>query len=271
MVLTLVGIQVANVIERTNVPGEGRVIAIDRVSESLKTIESESKSTPSICCGAVGQVQGCSTKSMVLPEVWREVDWTHSAGWTSCRALEPGEAAPAPKSMADVYNARGKPIIYEYGDHGYSEDGKFCEAAFTYLKRVSLCMTLEGHPVTIENVVKALHTLDKAHFKRLTETLNVENVRFTGLNDKYSDVYRIDCERAHLSVRAVGQMVPVHVPLRPPEPLTIGELLSLVHVLLAMVEPESCGVELSSPRTLTVILNAEGVVTALPGTLEPGR
>eukprot|EP00971_Amphidinium_carterae_P207461 4116249-Amphidinium_carterae.1 len=129
------------------------------------------------------------------------------SGWKSCRALEPGEAAVPPKNMADVYNARGKPIIYEYGDHGYSEMEKFCEAAFTYLKRVSLCSTLEGHPVTIENVVKALHTMDRAHFKRLTETLNVENVKFKGLNEKYADVYSIHCERSYLSVRAVGQMV----------------------------------------------------------------
>eukprot|EP00971_Amphidinium_carterae_P115537 2288222-Amphidinium_carterae.2 len=34
-------------------------------------------------------------------------------------------------------------------------------------------------------------------------------------------------------------MLPVHVPLRPPEPLSLGELVSLVHVLLALVEPES--------------------------------
>eukprot|EP00971_Amphidinium_carterae_P033198 653750-Amphidinium_carterae.1 len=52
-------------------------------------------------------------------------------GWKSCQALEPEEAASVPKNMADVYNARGQPIIYEYGE-------RFCEAAFTYLKRVSL-------------------------------------------------------------------------------------------------------------------------------------
>eukprot|EP00971_Amphidinium_carterae_P006584 129762-Amphidinium_carterae.1 len=93
-------------------------------------------------------------------------------GWSS-RALGPREAAEAPKNMADVYTARGRPIIYEYGNHDNTVDGKFCEAAFTYLKRVSLCTTPEGHPMNIESVVKALHTLDKAHFKRLTETLNV--------------------------------------------------------------------------------------------------
>eukprot|EP00971_Amphidinium_carterae_P106125 2101841-Amphidinium_carterae.1 len=74
--------------------------------------------------------------------------------------------------------------------------------------------------------MKALNRIDKAHFKRLTETLN-------------AGVYNIHCEKSYLSVRAVGQMVPVHVPLRPPEPLSLGELVSLVHVLLAWVEPES--------------------------------
>eukprot|EP00971_Amphidinium_carterae_P309699 6154615-Amphidinium_carterae.2 len=93
-------------------------------------------------------------------------------------------------------------------------------------------------PVTLENVVQALNKLDRAHFKRLTETLNVENVKFTRLHEKYEGVYRLHCEQAYLSVRALGQMVPVHVPLRPPEPLTLGELVSLAHVLLAMVEPE---------------------------------
>eukprot|EP00971_Amphidinium_carterae_P292971 5816703-Amphidinium_carterae.1 len=56
-------------------------------------------------------------------------------GWSNRRTVQPGEAASPPRSMSDVYNAKGRPIIYEYGDHGYSEMGNFCEAAFTYLKR----------------------------------------------------------------------------------------------------------------------------------------
>eukprot|EP00971_Amphidinium_carterae_P115536 2288222-Amphidinium_carterae.1 len=71
----------------------------------------------------------------------REPGWSHRHG--SAWGGQPGEAASAPKTMTDVINAKGRPIIYEYGDHGDSEMGKFCESAFTYLKRV---------PVTLENV-----------------------------------------------------------------------------------------------------------------------
>eukprot|EP00971_Amphidinium_carterae_P266845 5293203-Amphidinium_carterae.2 len=55
-------------------------------------------------------------------------------------------------------------------------------------------------PVTLENVVKALNKIDRAHFKRLTETLNVENVRFTKLHEKCEGVYHLHCEKAYLSV-----------------------------------------------------------------------
>eukprot|EP00971_Amphidinium_carterae_P181286 3596363-Amphidinium_carterae.1 len=91
--------------------------------------------------------------------------------------------------------------------------------------------------------MKALNRIDKAHFKRLTETLNVENVRFTGLNEKFAGVYNIHCERSYLSVRAVGQMVPVHVPLRPPEPLSLGELVSLVTCIggARIIQPQDEG------------------------------
>eukprot|EP00971_Amphidinium_carterae_P275526 5467157-Amphidinium_carterae.1 len=75
-----------------------------------------------------------------------------------------------------------------------SEMAKFCENAFTYLKRVTLCTHLEGKPVTLENVMKALNRIDRAHFKRLTETLNVENVKFTRLHEKYEGVYHLHCE-----------------------------------------------------------------------------
>eukprot|EP00971_Amphidinium_carterae_P205142 4071248-Amphidinium_carterae.1 len=91
-------------------------------------------------------------------------------------ARQLGEAAAPPKNWSDVQKAKGKPIIYEYGNHSGYEMGNFCENAFTSLKRVSLCTHLEGVPVTVENVVKALNRIDRAHFKRLTETLNVENV-----------------------------------------------------------------------------------------------
>eukprot|EP00971_Amphidinium_carterae_P054879 1081543-Amphidinium_carterae.1 len=46
-------------------------------------------------------------------------------------------------------------------------------------------------------------------------------------------------------------MVPVHVPLRPPEPLTLGELVSFTHVLLAMVEPESYCYKTKLDREMT--------------------
>eukprot|EP00971_Amphidinium_carterae_P344510 6484943-Amphidinium_carterae.2 len=46
-------------------------------------------------------------------------------------------------------------------------------------------------------------------------------------------------------------MVPVHVPARPPEPLTIGELISLAHVLLAMVEPESYSTATKADQKMT--------------------
>eukprot|EP00971_Amphidinium_carterae_P040065 786607-Amphidinium_carterae.1 len=39
-------------------------------------------------------------------------------------------------------------------------------------------------------------------------------------------------ENTNLSVRAHGQVISVHVPVRPPEPLTLGKLVSLTHVLL---------------------------------------
>eukprot|EP00971_Amphidinium_carterae_P238748 4739405-Amphidinium_carterae.1 len=65
------------------------------------------------------------------------------------------------------------------------QEGNFCKNAFTYLKRVNLCTHLAGQAVTFETVVKALNKLDNAHFKRLSETLNVEYVQFEKLNEKF--------------------------------------------------------------------------------------
>eukprot|EP00971_Amphidinium_carterae_P235602 4675435-Amphidinium_carterae.2 len=95
----------------------------------------------------MGAMQGFMPAGVVLPEVWRQVE---------ARA-------------GDRRRPKGKPIIYEYGDLGDCKMGKFCENAFTYLKRVSLCTQLEGDAGHIGNVVKALNRIDHAHFKRLTD------------------------------------------------------------------------------------------------------
>eukprot|EP00971_Amphidinium_carterae_P161822 3208014-Amphidinium_carterae.1 len=65
-------------------------------------------------------------------------DWPqrHGSAWVGG---QPGEAASKPKTWAEVQKAKGRAIIYEYGDDHGSPDGNFCENAFTYLKRVSLC------------------------------------------------------------------------------------------------------------------------------------
>eukprot|EP00971_Amphidinium_carterae_P255064 5063498-Amphidinium_carterae.1 len=127
-----------------------------------------------------------------------------------------------------------------WGHHAPNIDS-WADNVFTYFKRCQLATNLGGAALSLDAVIRTLRQIDEAHFQRLSESLNVEQVIFAGFENhpKWGGVYRLECANAYLSCRAKGQTVAIHRPEQRPQPLTTGELVSLCHALLALVTPES--------------------------------
>eukprot|EP00971_Amphidinium_carterae_P129934 2573923-Amphidinium_carterae.1 len=103
------------------------------------------------------------------------------------------------------------------GHHAANIDN-WADNVFTYLKRFHLATNWEGTALSLDAVIRTLRKIDEAHFQRLSETLNVEQVFFAG---------------------AKGQQVAIYRPKTTLQPLTTEELVSLCHALLALVTPET--------------------------------
>eukprot|EP00971_Amphidinium_carterae_P204986 4068432-Amphidinium_carterae.1 len=77
------------------------------------------------------------------------------------------------------------------------------------MKRCALVTKLGDTEVSLENIIRSLMQLDNAHFQRLSEALNIENVQFRGWQgSKYEGVYTLEFQNAFLSCRAIGQSCP---------------------------------------------------------------
>eukprot|EP00971_Amphidinium_carterae_P032954 648508-Amphidinium_carterae.1 len=101
-------------------------------------------------------------------------------------------------------------------------------------------MRIGGQALSLDAVIRTMREIDEAHFQRLSETLNVEQIFFAEFDNhpQWGGVYRLECSNAYLSCRAKGQQVAIHRPETTPQPLTTGELVSLCHALLALVTPK---------------------------------
>eukprot|EP00971_Amphidinium_carterae_P169329 3355012-Amphidinium_carterae.1 len=121
----------------------------------------------------------------------------------------------------------------------------WADNVFTCMKRCALVTKIGDADVTLENVIRTLRQLDNAHFQRLSESLNIENVQFAGFQGtKWEGVCSLECQSAFLSCRAIGQSCA--------SPLATGELVSLCHALLALVDPETNDRSSKMGRTMTL-------------------
>eukprot|EP00971_Amphidinium_carterae_P185319 3679696-Amphidinium_carterae.1 len=170
---------------------------------------------------------------------WEDFEDQRGPDWQRVKCLEPGEAAAVPRTVQEANEARGRPLIYKWGMHQLNID-TWADNVFTYMKRCALVTKLGDTEVTLENVIRTLRQLDNAHFQRLSESLNIENVQLRGFQGtKWDGVYSLECQNAFLSCRAIGQSCAVHQPQTIPSPLETGELVSLRHAFLALVDPET--------------------------------
>eukprot|EP00971_Amphidinium_carterae_P044390 873025-Amphidinium_carterae.1 len=93
------------------------------------------------------------------------------AGWRKVGCLEPGQAAQPPTNAAQQQQARGVPIIYQWGHHAANIDN-WADNVFTYLKRCQLATNLGGTALSLDAVIRTLREIDEAYFQRLSEALN---------------------------------------------------------------------------------------------------
>eukprot|EP00971_Amphidinium_carterae_P306626 6093413-Amphidinium_carterae.1 len=105
---------------------------------------------------------------------WEDFEDQRGPGWQRVKCLEPGEAAAGPKTLAQQQEARGKPIIYQWGHHMPNIDS-WADNVFTYLKRCQLATKLGNANINLDTVIRTLRQLDDAHFQRLSESLNIEH------------------------------------------------------------------------------------------------
>eukprot|EP00971_Amphidinium_carterae_P324862 6454843-Amphidinium_carterae.1 len=215
----------------------------------VRTIEDE-------WMGARAQV---NSQRLVLPQVREQVDARsgqlgaldpcgrtnqRGPGWQRVKCLEPGEAAAGPKTIAQANEARGKPLIYKWGTHMSNIDS-WADNVFTYLKRCALATKIGDAEVSLDTVIRTSHA--QAIGRRpLPEAF----AGFQG-HPKWDGVYSLECQNAFLSCRSIGQTVAVHQPQATPSPLMTGELVSLCHALLALVDPETYDRSSKMGRTMT--------------------
>eukprot|EP00971_Amphidinium_carterae_P002236 44288-Amphidinium_carterae.1 len=152
---------------------------------------------------------GNSTRWVLIWEEefdWEDLNEQRGPGWRRVGCLEPGQAAQPPTTATQHQQARGVPIIYQWGHHAANIDN-WADNVFTYLKRCQLATNLGGTALSLDAVIKTLREIDEAHFQRLSETLNVEQIFFQGFDNhpKWGGVYRLECSNAYLSCRAKGQ------------------------------------------------------------------